>query len=128
MRVLGVNYVRVFSELPDARVVSVCATSDRNASRKSPDVFPGIQSRHNSTARCGQEGVDAVIVCTNATTHYGVAHRALMAGKQRARGEAADDGVSGSGAAKSSWQSRDRLCSWSGIRSCTTPGIHKMKE
>jgi predicted dehydrogenase len=76
----GVNYVRVYSELPDARVVCVCDERPERLEEISRR-FPGIHVTSQLDCALRQDGVDAVIVCTNATTHYGVAHRALMAGK-----------------------------------------------
>ncbi len=76
----GVNYVRVFSELSDAHVVCVC---DQRAERLE-DIstrFPGIFVTSQLDTALHHDGVDAVIVCTNATTHYDVTRRALMAGK-----------------------------------------------
>jgi predicted dehydrogenase len=76
----GVNYVRIFSELPEARVVAVCD--------ERPDRLEDLGRRFSTLrlttqidAALQQDGVDAVIVCTNAATHYDVTQRALMAGK-----------------------------------------------
>jgi predicted dehydrogenase len=76
----GVNYVRVFSELPGARVACVC---DQRPERLEEigRRFPGIFLTSQLDAALRHDGVDAVIVCTTATTHHGVGHRALMAGK-----------------------------------------------
>jgi predicted dehydrogenase len=76
----GVNYVRVFSELPDARVVSVCDQRPERLEEISSR-FPGVHVTSQLDSALRQDGVEAVIVCTNATTHYGVAQRALMTGK-----------------------------------------------
>ena len=76
----GVNYVRVFSELSNARVVTVCdQCPDRlqEVGRRFPTAFLTTQL----DAALRHEGVDAVIVCTNASTHYAVTRAALMAGK-----------------------------------------------
>jgi predicted dehydrogenase len=76
----GVNYLRVFSELPDARVMVVCdQRPDRlhDVARR----FPEIALATQIDAALEIKGVDAVVVCTNATTHYTVTHRALAMGK-----------------------------------------------
>ena len=73
----GMNYVRVYSELPEARVVSVCDQRQERLARR----FPGIYVTSQLDNALRQNGVEAVVVCTNATTHYGITHRALMAGK-----------------------------------------------
>jgi predicted dehydrogenase len=76
----GMNYVRIFSELLDARVIAVCDQSpDRlqEVARRFPDVFLTTQVDIAAT----RPGVDAVVVCTEATTHYALARRLLLAGK-----------------------------------------------
>jgi len=75
----GMNYVRVFSELPDAQV-SVCdARSDRldEVARR----FPGVLLTTEVSEVLGRQDVDAVVVCTPAATHREIAGRALEAGK-----------------------------------------------
>jgi len=76
----GMNYVRVFSELPNSRVVAVC---DRRADRldRVEQRFPGVALRTTveGTLELGQ--VDAVVVCTEATSHYGIVSDCLAAGK-----------------------------------------------
>ena len=76
----GVNYVRLFSELPDARVVVVC---DQRPDRLEEvgKRFPGIYLTAQIDTALDQNDVDAVVVCTNAATHHDVTQRALMAGK-----------------------------------------------
>jgi len=76
----GMNYVRIFNELVDARVVAVCDQSaDRlkEVSRR----FPGVYLTTQVDDAASQPGVDAVVVCTEATTHYNVTRRLLLAGK-----------------------------------------------
>lgn len=76
----GVNYVRIFSELADARVVVVC---DQRADRleELAKRFPAVCFTTQIDAALQHDGVDAVVVCTNAAQHYDVTQRALMAGK-----------------------------------------------
>ena len=76
----GVNYIRVFSELPEARVVVVC---DRRQDRldELAKRFPDVRLTTQMDAAIQYDGVDAAVVCTNAATHYEVTARALMAGK-----------------------------------------------
>jgi len=76
----GMNYVRIFNELVDSRVVAVCDQSaDRlkEVSRR----FPGIYLTTQVDDAALQPGVDAVVVCTEATTHFNVTRRLLLAGK-----------------------------------------------
>lgn len=76
----GVNYVRVLSELPEARVVAVC---DQRAERLEEIAkrFPGVHLTTTVDAALQHDGVDAAVVCTNASTHYDITSRALRAGK-----------------------------------------------
>ena len=76
----GINYARIFSELPGARVVAVC---DGRADRLE-DLAARFPNAHLTTEvddALQQDGVDAVVVCTNAATHFEVTRRALLAGK-----------------------------------------------
>ncbi|MGB7845003.1 MAG: Gfo/Idh/MocA family oxidoreductase [Candidatus Acidiferrum sp.] len=76
----GMNYVRIFSELLDARVLAVCDQSRerlQEVARRYPDVFLTTQVDLAAT----HPGVDAVVVCTEATTHYAIAQRLLLARK-----------------------------------------------
>jgi predicted dehydrogenase len=76
----GMNYVRIFNELTDSQVVAVCDQStDRlgEVARRFPGVFLTTQVEEVAT----HPGVDAFIVCTEATTHFSVTRRLLSAGK-----------------------------------------------
>jgi predicted dehydrogenase len=76
----GMNYVRIFNELVDSRVVAVCDQSVerlKEVSRRFPDVY--LTTQIDDVA--SQPGVDAVVVCTEATTHFNVTSRLLLAGK-----------------------------------------------
>lgn len=76
----GINYVRIFSELPGARVVVVC---DERPERLQ-DVqrrFPSVAVTTDAETALAADGVDAVVIATNATTHYDLARRALLADK-----------------------------------------------
>ena len=76
----GVNYVRVFSELAESRVVVVC---DQRAERLEhvARAFPGVHLTTQLDDALGMAGVDAVVVCTNASAHYAVTRHCLEAGK-----------------------------------------------
>lgn len=76
----GINYVRVFSELPESRVVVVC---DQRADRLQEvgRRFPGVQLTTEVDDAVRLDGVDAAVICTEATSHYGVARRCLAAGR-----------------------------------------------
>jgi predicted dehydrogenase len=76
----GMNYVRIFNELTESRVVAVC---DQSADRLKEVArrFPGVYLTTQVDDAASQPGVDAVVVCTEATTHFNVTRRLLLAGK-----------------------------------------------
>jgi predicted dehydrogenase len=76
----GMNYVRIFSELVDSRVVAVCDQSPERLKEVSRR-FPGIYLTTQIDDAMSHPGVDAVVVCTEATTHFNVTRRLLLAGK-----------------------------------------------
>ena len=76
----GVNYARIFNELSGARAVAVCdAKPDRlvEMQRRYPGLF--VTTELDELLR--QDGIDAVVVCTEATAHYAVTRPCLQAGK-----------------------------------------------
>lgn len=76
----GINYVRLFNELPGARVVSVCdARVERLLEVKRR--FPDVSVTTDLAEALHHPGVEAAVVCTNATAHYEVAKQCLEAGK-----------------------------------------------
>src|SRR3989440_11372407 len=67
----GMNYVRIFNEMPDAHVVAVCdQSSDRlkEVARR----FPGLYLCTQVHDVISQPGVVAVVVCIEATKHCNV--------------------------------------------------------
>ena len=76
----GMNYVRIFNELTDARVLAVC---DQSAERLNEVArrFPGLYLTTQIDDAVSQPDVEAVVVCTEASTHFNVTRRLLMAGK-----------------------------------------------
>src|ERR1700704_4236638 len=76
----GTNYVRIFNELVDSRVVAVCDQSAERLKEVSRR-FPGVYLTTQVDDAASQPGVDAVVVCTEATTHFHVTSRLLLAGK-----------------------------------------------
>jgi predicted dehydrogenase len=75
----GMNYVRIFSELAEARVVAVCDQSSERL-REVARRFPGVYLTTQVEDAASHPGVDAAVVCTEATTHYSVARCLLSAG------------------------------------------------
>ena len=76
----GMNYVRIFNELMDSRVLAVC---DQSAERLNEAArrFPGVYLTTQIDDAASQPDVDAVAVCTEASTHFNVTRRLLMGGK-----------------------------------------------
>lgn len=76
----GMNYVRIFNELMESRLVAVCdGRPDRL--REVGWRFPGVQLSSQVDEVASNPDVDAVVVCTEATTHYDVTRRILESGK-----------------------------------------------
>lgn len=76
----GINYVRVLNEIPEASVVAVC---DKRQGRLD-DIArrtPGVQLTTDLEALLDNDSIDAVVICTEATSHFKVASRCLRAGK-----------------------------------------------
>ena len=76
----GLNYVRVFTELADSRVVAVC---DRQADRlqKVKPRFPGVALTTSVEDTLALNEVDAAVVCTEASSHYQIVKECLAAGR-----------------------------------------------
>ncbi|MGE0822328.1 MAG: Gfo/Idh/MocA family protein [Candidatus Binatia bacterium] len=76
----GINYLRVFRELPQAKVVVVCDPR-RERLQEIQRRFPEAQCTVDIDSALQVEGVTAAVICTPATTHYDVARRCIAAGK-----------------------------------------------
>ena len=75
----GHNYVRVFNELSASRVLVVC---DKDP-RRLQDIgrrFPGVILTTEMEHALSVPGVDAVVVCTNAISHFQVTRKCLESG------------------------------------------------
>lgn len=72
----GVNYVRVFSELEDARVVAICDQREarlREVGRR----FQEAALFTDLNQALDLDEVDAVVVCTPASTHFNITRQVL---------------------------------------------------
>jgi predicted dehydrogenase len=76
----GINYVRVFSELPGSHVLVVCDQRPERLQEVGRR-FPGVRLTTQIEDALSMDGVSAAVVCTPATTHFSVSHRGLLAGK-----------------------------------------------
>jgi predicted dehydrogenase len=76
----GRNYVRIFGELPDARIVAVC---DGDVTRLDAvgATHPDAMLTPSLADALALPEVDLAVVCTPATTHWEIATACLRAGK-----------------------------------------------
>src|SRR6185369_13108580 len=76
----GMNYVRLLDELPDSRLVAVC---DRREERLAEVAkrSPGTLLMKSLGEVLMREDIDAVVVCTEAASHFQVASACLLSGK-----------------------------------------------
>lgn len=76
----GVNYVRVFNEVSNARVAVIC---DQRMERLQEigQRYPGAALTTDIAEALTMPGVDAAIICTGATTHFHVAQECLLRDK-----------------------------------------------
>lgn len=76
----GMNYVRVFSELSETRVVVVCDRKEERlleASQRYPEV--AVSSTLSDALRMTE--LDAVVVCTEATSHATIVAECIASGR-----------------------------------------------
>jgi predicted dehydrogenase len=76
----GVNYVRILNELPEARVITICDQREERLSEVAQRC-PNAQWTTDLDALLGDPQIRAVVVCTEATSHFRVASQCLKAGK-----------------------------------------------
>lgn len=76
----GINYVRVFGELPQAQILTVCDQRPERL-REIHERFPNVRCTTDVDEALSTEGVDAAVICTPATSHYDVALRCLTQNK-----------------------------------------------
>jgi len=76
----GINYVRVFGEIPEARVVLICDANEERL-RLADARYPSIQTAASYEEALASKQVDAVVVATHAASHFQIARQALLSGK-----------------------------------------------
>ncbi|MFH1928842.1 MAG: Gfo/Idh/MocA family oxidoreductase, partial [Chloroflexota bacterium] len=76
----GINHVRVFTELPESRVVAVCDLRQERL-REVGQRFAQVAVTTDLDELIGRQDVDAVVICTAAASHYDIASICLQAGK-----------------------------------------------
>jgi predicted dehydrogenase len=78
--VWGMNYLRVFSELPDSVVVGACDQSDERLALVHKR-FPSVRLFGVLQQVLYDPEIEAVVIATPATTHYEIARECLRHGK-----------------------------------------------
>jgi predicted dehydrogenase len=76
----GINYARVFSELPDTTVVTICDL-DQERLKRVQQRFPLVGTTTDMGQVVDDSRIAAVVVATPSSTHYEVARRCLVLGK-----------------------------------------------
>jgi predicted dehydrogenase len=76
----GINYVRVFSETHDSKIVLVC-DSNEDRLRAVRERYQLIGTSTNWEEAIASRWVDAVVIATPANAHFEMAQRCLLAGK-----------------------------------------------
>ncbi|MEO8391383.1 MAG: Gfo/Idh/MocA family oxidoreductase [Chloroflexota bacterium] len=76
----GGNYVRLFSELPETQVIAVCDQRPE-CLEKVRRRFPGVTLTSSVDELLALPGIDAVVVCTHADSHYVITKQCIEAGK-----------------------------------------------
>jgi predicted dehydrogenase len=76
----GVNHVRVFGEASRSRVVTACDTRQERLVELAGR-YPDVKLATSVDVVLRDPDVDAVIICTDASSHYPLARACLLAGK-----------------------------------------------
>lgn len=76
----GVNYVRVFSELPGSKLVLVCDPNEDRL-RSVREKYPLIATTTSLEETLANRWIDAVVIATPAKSHFQVARECLLKGK-----------------------------------------------
>lgn len=76
----GPNYLRIFSQLEEARVVG-CSDLNEKALGAYKNQYPGLKTFTDYRELLKLKEIDAVILATPTTTHYTLAKEAIKAGK-----------------------------------------------
>ncbi len=76
----GMNYVRVFSELPETDVIAVC-DHDPVRLQAVQSRFPTVKLCTNMDELLQMESIRAVVISTQASAHFDIAQRCLAQGR-----------------------------------------------
>jgi dTDP-4-amino-4,6-dideoxygalactose transaminase/predicted dehydrogenase len=76
----GVHYVRISNEAPDTELVAVCDVVQANVDKMKAK-YPHVQGYTDIDKLLAHEGLEAVILITQASLHYELAKKVLLAKK-----------------------------------------------
>lgn len=76
----GINYVRLLNELPEAKVLAVCDQRQERLIEIARRI-PGVQLTTRLDTLLEDDRIDAIVICTEASSHFKVASQCLRAGK-----------------------------------------------
>lgn len=76
----GINYVRLLNELPEAKVLAVCDQRQERLDEIARRI-PGVRLTTSLDVLLDDDRIEAIIICTEASTHFSVASQCLRAGK-----------------------------------------------
>lgn len=76
----GINYLRVFSELPSAQVIVACDSRPERL-KEVAERFPKLCLTSDLDEALSLEDVEAIVIATPASAHFRLAQRALQSGK-----------------------------------------------
>ncbi len=76
----GINYVRIFSQLPNSQMLKVCDLSEERLHRVQRR-FPLVEACNAIRQLLDEPCIDAVVVATPSSTHYEIAKECLLSRK-----------------------------------------------
>ena len=76
----GPNYARVFQELPDSQITSICEISPERRQR-AQDRYPQVPCTSDVEEVLRRGDVDCLVISTQASTHFELARRGLESGR-----------------------------------------------
>lgn len=76
----GINQVRVFHELPQVNLIAICDQREERM-KEVAERFPYVEGYTDFKKMLERDDIDAVVISTNATTHFDIAGPCLKAGK-----------------------------------------------
>jgi len=76
----GKNLIRNFHELTDCKL-KICADLDKKRLDYIKNTYKDIQVTNNPDEIMNDKGIEAVVICSSAVSHYSLAKKSLSAGK-----------------------------------------------